>query len=75
PGQEYRIGVVFDGTDTYIYVDGVKMGTAAGPDVSDALGTAIAIGHTGSGGNSFYGWFKDVVIYGQALDEYQAATA
>ncbi len=64
-----RSGLVFDGTTAAYWLDGLRKGTEVPADVTDVLGSAIAIGL------GFSGHIRNVRIYDRALSDREMAVA
>ncbi len=70
PGVTYRLGMVHDGGGAgSFWIDGVKIGTFSGADVTDALGSSIQFGLTG------YQHVSNARIYNRALSDREMAVA
>jgi hypothetical protein len=74
-GQWHRIGLVWDGSNRTLYVDGVAVADDTQPGLQGSqMGLYIGTGKTMESGTYFSGLIDDVRIYNKSLNAEQIAT-
>ena len=75
PGTTHRIGLRYNGIQVDLWIDGVLEGANFPSDVTDNLGSELAIGENGAGSSEAHGYISNLRIYDRALSDEEMAVA